>query len=132
MEKSYMVKCYRRQIEMLIWEGVKTMKGEAEVKVKSLQKALEILGCFVEKQPLGTTEISEKLGLYKSNVHNILMTFTAMGYLEQDTETGKFRLGTVIFALSRALRFCQTSLPGILTERFSWGYPPGTRASFKK
>lgn len=104
MEKSYMVKCYRRQIEMLIWEGVKTMKGETEVKVKSLQKALEILGCFVEKQPLGTTEISEKLGLYKSNVHNILMTFTAMGYLEQDTETGKFRLGTVIFALSRALR----------------------------
>ncbi len=46
-----------------------------EVKVKSLQKALDVLGCFVEKQPLGVTEISEKLGLYKSNVHNILMTF---------------------------------------------------------
>ena len=49
-----------------------------EVKVKSLQKALDVLGCFVEKQPLGVTEISEKLGLYKSNVHNILMTFKAM------------------------------------------------------
>ena len=54
------------------------MSEEKEIKVKSLQKALEILGCFVEKQPLGVTEISEKLGLYKSNVHNILMTFKAM------------------------------------------------------
>ncbi|MDO5391307.1 MAG: IclR family transcriptional regulator [Eubacteriales bacterium] len=79
-------------------------KAEAEVKVKSLQKALEILGCFVEKQPLGVSEISEKLGLYKSNVHSILMTFKAMDYLEQDPETGKFRLGTAVFGLSRALR----------------------------
>ena len=75
-----------------------------EVKVKSLQKALDVLGCFVEKQPLGVTEISEKLGLYKSNVHNILMTFKAMGYLEQDPDSGKFRLGMAIFTLSRALR----------------------------
>ncbi len=75
-----------------------------EVKVKSLQKALEVLGCFVEKQPLGVTEISEKLGLYKSNVHNILTTFKAMGYLEQDPDSGKFRLGMAIFSLSRALR----------------------------
>lgn len=76
---------------------------EAEVKVKSLQKALEVLDCFREKQPLGVTEISEKLGLYKSNVHNILMTFKAMDYLEQDEESGKFVLGTAIFGLSRAL-----------------------------
>ncbi len=76
---------------------------ETEVKVKSLQKALDVLNCFREKQPLGVTEISEKLGLYKSNVHNILMTYKAMDYLEQDTESGKFFLGTAIFGLSRAL-----------------------------
>lgn len=80
------------------------MANEKEIKVKSLQKALEILGCFVEKQPLGVTEISEKLGLYKSNVHNILMTFKAMDYLEQDPDSGKFRLGTAVFSLSRALK----------------------------
>ena len=55
------------------------MGREGEVKVKSLQKAMEVLECFIQKQPLGVTEISEKLGLYKSNVHNILMTFTALG-----------------------------------------------------
>ena len=81
------------------------MKKEGtDVKIKSLQKALQVLECFVEKQPLGVTEISEKMGLYKSNVHNILSTFKAMDYLEQDPDTGKFRLGTAVFALSRALR----------------------------
>lgn len=80
------------------------MKTEKEAKVKSLQKALEVLNCFVERQPLGVTEISEQLGLYKSNVHNILMTFKSMGYLEQDADTGKYRLGMEIFSLSKAAR----------------------------
>ena len=63
------------------------MENNGEIKVKSLQKALEILNCFAVKQPLGVTEISEKLGLYKSNVHNILVTFTAMEYLVQDPDS---------------------------------------------
>lgn len=54
------------------------MKDEKDVKVKSLQKALEVLNCFIDKQPLGITEISQQLGLYKSNVHNILVTFKNM------------------------------------------------------
>ncbi|MGC4018457.1 MAG: IclR family transcriptional regulator [Muricomes sp.] len=80
------------------------MRKNGEIKVKSLQKSLEVLECFIQKQPLGVTEISEKLGLYKSNVHNILMTFTAMGYLDQDPESGKFRLGIAVTALNRAFR----------------------------
>lgn len=80
------------------------MKNEEDAKVKSVQKALDILNCFIDKQPLGVTEISEQLGLYKSNVHNILITFKNMGYLDQIPETGKYRLGTAIFSLSRALK----------------------------
>lgn len=80
------------------------VKDENEVKIKSLQKALEILNCFVEKQPLGVTEISEYLGLYKSNVYNILTTFKSMNYLEQDPVSGKYKLGTALFSLSRALK----------------------------
>ncbi|MBA4701721.1 MAG: IclR family transcriptional regulator [Ruminococcus sp.] len=80
------------------------MQKDGEVKIKSLKKSLEVLECFTQKQPLGVTEISEKLGLYKSNVHNILMTFTAMGYVEQDPESGKFRLGVSVMTLSRAFR----------------------------
>ena len=39
------------------------MVNEAEVKVKSLQKALEILNCFTKKSSWGVTEISEQLDL---------------------------------------------------------------------
>ena len=55
------------------------MVNEAEIKVKSLQKALEILNCFTIKSSWGVTEISELLDLNNSNVHNILSTFKAMG-----------------------------------------------------
>ncbi len=80
------------------------MKNETKkVKVNSLKKAIDVLNCFTCKPKLGVTEISMKLGLNKSNVHNILTTFEAMEYLERDTETGKYQLGLGIFTLSRAL-----------------------------
>lgn len=66
---------------------------EPEIKVKSVKKALDVLNCFIKKQPLGVTEISEMLGLYKSNVYDILTTLTAMEYLTQVKETGKYELG---------------------------------------
>ena len=76
---------------------------ENEIKVKSLHNALEILNCFVGKDSLGVTEISERFGLCKSNVHNILYTFRQMGYLEQNEATGKYRLGMQIFVLCKGL-----------------------------
>ena len=76
---------------------------ENEIKVKSLHKALEILNCFVGKDSLGVTEISERFGLCKSNVHNILYTFRQMEYLEQNEATGKYRLGMQIFVLCKGL-----------------------------
>lgn len=77
--------------------------GEAEIKVKSLQKALEIINCFIKKPRLGVTEISEMLDLNKSNVHNILTTFKAMNYLEQDEESGKYYLGIGVFELCQSV-----------------------------
>jgi IclR family KDG regulon transcriptional repressor len=79
------------------------MPAESEVKVKSVKKAIDVLNCFMDKQPLGVTEISEKLGLYKSNTYAILSTLASMNYLEQDKETGKYYLGTEILHLSRAI-----------------------------
>lgn len=81
----------------------KAMTNNNEIKVKSLQKALEILNLFTDKPVLGVTEISEYFGLYKSTVHNILSTLKVMEYLEQDEETGKYRLGIQIFNLSKAM-----------------------------
>lgn len=77
--------------------------SQDEVKVKSLKKALDVLNCFLTKPTWGVTEISERLGLYKSNVYDILMTFRAMDYLEKDGETERYKLGMQVFALSRAM-----------------------------
>lgn len=72
--------------------------------VKSLEKALKILDCFsIEKPELGITEISQMMGLYKSNVFNIVSTFVSCGYLEQNPETGKYRIGLKIMSLSHIL-----------------------------
>lgn len=76
----------------------------SEVKVKSLQKAIEILNCFIKKESWGVTELSDYLGLNKSNVHSILSTFKAMEYLEQSSETGKYHLGMAVYRLSHALK----------------------------
>lgn len=73
------------------------------VKVKSLAKAIDVLSCFIEQPAWGVTELGERLHLHKSNIHNILSTYKALGYLEQEPETGKYRLGLKVFELSRAL-----------------------------
>ena len=48
-------------------------KNEKEIKVKSLQKALDILNCFTKKSSWGVTELSEYLDLNKSNVHSSVL-----------------------------------------------------------
>ena len=74
---------------------------DIEVKVKSLKKALDILDCFTLERPeLGITELSTLLSLNKSNVHNIVSTFEACGYLEQNPESEKYRLSLKILQLA--------------------------------
>lgn len=76
------------------------MRQMEDVKVKSLYKSLKILECFSSKNPeIGITEIAEKLGLNKSNVHSILSTLVAGGYVEK-TATDKYRLGLKMLEFS--------------------------------
>lgn len=64
-----------------------------EPKVKSLAKALKVLSCFTIQEPvLGVTELAERIGVTKSNIHNILSTFQSMGYLERLPD-GRYTLG---------------------------------------
>ena len=53
---------------------------------------------------LGVTELSERVGLAKGTVHGLLRTLQDEGLVEQDEETGKYRLGMAVFGLgSRVL-----------------------------
>lgn len=75
---------------------------DSAIKVKSLKKAVDVLNCFTEKQPLGVTEISDILGIYKSNAFDILSTLTALDYLYKDENSGKYYLGIGIMRLGHA------------------------------
>ena len=66
---------------------------EQDSKVKSLAKALHVLECFTIQEPeLGVTELAERMGVTKSNIHNILSTFQQLGYIRR-LPNGRYTLG---------------------------------------
>lgn len=63
-------------------------------RVQSIDRAVAILECFSEeKKELKLTEISDKLGLNKSTVHGIISTLKYHGFISQDEETQRYKLG---------------------------------------
>jgi DNA-binding IclR family transcriptional regulator len=71
--------------------------------IQSVERAamiLKSLGSGVSR--LGITELSERLGLAKPTVHGLLRTLEAQELVEQDPETGKYRLGPALLQLGNA------------------------------
>ena len=67
--------------------------NNVETKVKVLSKAVGILECFSVQNPVrGITEISNILGIGKSNTYNLVSSFVDLGYLEK-TDNNKYKLG---------------------------------------
>ena len=63
-------------------------------RVQSIDRAVSILECFNEdKRELRLQEISDKLGLNKSTVHGIITTLKYHGFISQNEETQKYKLG---------------------------------------
>ncbi|MDF2657987.1 MAG: Transcriptional regulator [Paenibacillus sp.] len=80
------------------------MATDDQIKTKTLFKALQVLDCFTATTPeLGVTEISERLGLYKSNVHNIMDTFVKAGYIKKNPDNGKYRLTLKVLQLGHVV-----------------------------
>lgn len=67
--------------------------------IQSVTRAVDILRCFENRELLGITEIAEMAGLNKSTAFGIVATLSAEGLLEQDTATGRYRLGLELFRL---------------------------------
>ena len=63
-------------------------------RVQSIDRAVKILECFNEEnKELRLSEISERLNLNKSTVHGIISTLKYNGFISQDDETQKYKLG---------------------------------------
>ena len=68
--------------------------------VQSVERALAILKAFSAGEPeLSVAQLSRRLNLPKSTVSRLLSTLEANGFVVQDAETGRFRLGAELIAL---------------------------------
>ncbi|RLQ94792.1 IclR family transcriptional regulator [Falsibacillus albus] len=65
-----------------------------ENRIRAVERAFDIIECFTNRdQELSLKEISTRTDLALAVVHRNLQTLTARRYLEQDSSTGKYRLG---------------------------------------
>ncbi len=69
-------------------------------KVQSVDKALIILKLLAEKgQDMKLTEIAEELDINKSTLHGLMSTLKFHGFVDQDEDTQKYKLGLYLIQL---------------------------------
>lgn len=72
----------------------------AEKYVQTLERSLDILEVLAHaEEPLGVTEIGNRISLHKSTVHRILQTLCHRGYVEKERENERYHLGIKIVEL---------------------------------
>jgi DNA-binding IclR family transcriptional regulator len=72
--------------------------------VQSVERTLDIIETLSEyKTGVGVTTLSKELKLHKSTVHRLLTTLMLRKYVEQDSETSKYKLGMRLFELGNAV-----------------------------
>lgn len=72
--------------------------------VQSVDRALQILELFADRPSMSLIEISEAMNLAKTTVFGLIATLEKRSFLEQDSLTGRYRLGYRFVELSQVLR----------------------------
>src|SRR3954468_3691578 len=72
-------------------------------KVQAVDRAVRILTALAENPfPVGVAELALRLKLSTTSVHRMLTTLTAVGWVEQNTRTSRYRLGTRLLGVGAA------------------------------
>ena len=84
--------------------------------IQSVARALFILEAFSnQNKELSVTDLSKKLGLSKSTAFGLINTLAEYGYLEQNSENSKYRLGLQLLKLGSLVQMnniiCQKARP---------------------
>lgn len=75
------------------------MANSEGVIIQSVARAMDILEHFNRKKDMGISEISECMGLSKSTIYGLVNTLVSYGYLEQNCDTKKYKLGMKLFEM---------------------------------
>jgi len=91
--------------------------------IQSVERAFRILELFDLKQDeLPITEIAERTGLPISTAHRLLSTLETLGYIAQNPDNGRYRLGLQTFVLGsrvKALEALRSAARPYMRELFS-------------
>ena len=81
-------------------------KPEPErMRLSSVANAIRLTKAFSEHEyEMGISALAARLGLAKSTVHRLATTLVEYDMLEQNRETGKYRLGLALFELGTLVR----------------------------
>lgn len=73
--------------------------------LSSVTSALQLMKVFsVEETELGISALAKELGVAKSTAHRLAVTLATEGFLEQNLENGRYRLGLALFELGTLVR----------------------------
>src|SRR6266849_2072493 len=75
------------------------------MRLSSVANAIRLTKAFSEQEfEMGISALATRLGLAKSTVHRLATTLVEYDILEQNRETGKYRLGLALFELGTLVR----------------------------
>lgn len=84
---------------------VRTRRETPAGSLSSVTAALQLMKVFSVEQPeLGISAMAKELGVAKSTAHRLAVTLAAEGFLEQNQENGRYRLGLALFELGTLVR----------------------------
>lgn len=79
--------------------------AKANTRLSSVSTAIALLKSFSESDvEMGISQLAKRLGVAKSTTHRLAMTLVSEGLLEQNLETGRYRLGISLFRLGSLVR----------------------------
>ncbi len=83
----------------------KTKIAKPKTRLSSVANAIRLIKVFSDDDyEIGISDLGKRLLLPKSTVHRLASTLIDAGMLEQNAETGKYRLGLVVFELGSLVR----------------------------
>lgn len=70
------------------------LQRREENAVQSVDRAMDLLEALAfAREPMRLTDLAAQLGLHKSTAHRLAATLERRGYVEQDPQTGRYRMG---------------------------------------
>ncbi len=74
-------------------------------RLSSVTTAIHLLKTYTqEEDELGISELAKRLGVAKSTVHRLATALLEEGFLQQNPENGRYRLGVGLFSLGSLVR----------------------------